>query len=65
MAFDTSNFFIFSVFIAGLISFFSPCILPVMPVYVGLLSDDVGNKNVSIFGFKIYTEPFYLLWDSP
>lgn len=57
MAFDTSNFFIFSVFIAGLISFFSPCILPVMPVYVGLLSDDVGNKNVSIFGFKIYTKP--------
>ena len=41
MAFDTSNFFIFSVFIAGLISFFSPCILPVMPVYVGLLSDDL------------------------
>ena len=27
-----------SVFIAGLLSFFSPCILPLLPVYISILS---------------------------
>lgn len=29
-----------AVFLAGLLSFFSPCILPILPVYVGMLSGD-------------------------
>ena len=33
-------FFFISVFLAGMLSFFSPCILPLLPVYAGLLLDD-------------------------
>ena len=29
-----------SVFLAGLLSFFSPCILPLLPVYAGILTND-------------------------
>lgn len=32
-----------AVFIAGLVSFFSPCILPVLPVYIGILTGEIGN----------------------
>ena len=35
----TSFLFFISVFLAGILSFFSPCILPLMPVYVGILLD--------------------------
>lgn len=33
-------FFFLSVFLAGILSFFSPCILPLLPVYTGVLLDD-------------------------
>ena len=33
------NLFVGSVFVAGLLSFFSPCVLPVLPVYFGILTD--------------------------
>ena len=33
-------FFFISVFLAGMLSFFSPCILPLLPVYAGVLLDD-------------------------
>ena len=36
--FDTGTLFIWSVFAAGVLSFFSPCIVPLLPVYVGTLS---------------------------
>ena len=36
----TSFLFFISVFLAGILSFFSPCILPLMPVYVGILLDE-------------------------
>lgn len=32
---------------AGLLSFFSPCILPLLPVYVGLLTTDAANEQLS------------------
>lgn len=35
---DTGTLFIWSVFAAGVLSFFSPCIVPLLPVYVGTLS---------------------------
>ncbi|NCA99103.1 MAG: cytochrome c biogenesis protein CcdA [Clostridia bacterium] len=35
---DTGTLFIWSVFAAGMLSFFSPCIVPLLPVYVGTLS---------------------------
>ena len=33
-------------FVAGLLSFFSPCILPLLPVYIGLLTTDAGNNEL-------------------
>lgn len=36
---EMSIFFIISVFTAGLLSFFSPCIFPLIPVYISILSD--------------------------
>ncbi len=32
-----------SVFVAGLLSFFAPCTFPLIPVYVGLLTDEEGE----------------------
>lgn len=46
-----SNFSVFAVFLEGLLSFFSPCVLPLLPVYIGYLSggavkeDTLGNKT--------------------
>lgn len=45
-----------TVFVAGLLSFFSPCILPVLPVYIGVLSDEeskgktikLGRLNIQV-----------------
>ena len=36
---ENSLFFI-SVFLAGVLSFFSPCIFPLLPVYAGILLDN-------------------------
>lgn len=49
--------FVLSVFGAGVLSFFSPCIFPLLPVYMGVLLDDTGDKSISIFGIKIYLKP--------
>ena len=49
----TSFLFFISVFLAGILSFFSPCILPLMPVYVGILLDSEHEKTVRIFGRDI------------
>ena len=45
-----NSLFSISVFLAGILSFFSPCILPLMPVYVGILLDSEHEKTVHIFG---------------
>lgn len=45
-----SNISVIAVFSEGLLSFFSPCVLPLLPVYIGYLSggafteDELGNK---------------------
>ena len=42
---------VITVFIQGIVSFFSPCVLPLLPVYMGYLSggtlsrDDEGNTR--------------------
>ena len=37
----------------GILSFFSPCILPLLPVYVGILLDTDEPRTITIFGKKI------------
>lgn len=32
-----------SVFLAGMLSFFTPCTFPLIPVYIGLLTDEAGE----------------------
>ena len=49
---DTIIFFI-SVFLAGILSFFSPCILPLLPVYAGVLLDDKDGAQASSGKFSI------------
>lgn len=46
-------FFFLSVFLAGILSFFSPCILPLLPVYTGVLLDDKDSAQASSGKFSI------------
>ncbi|HET1905586.1 thiol-disulfide oxidoreductase-associated membrane protein CcdA2 [Streptococcus pneumoniae] len=46
-------FFFLSVFLAGILSFFSPCILPLLPVYTGVLLDDKDGAQASSCKFSI------------
>ena len=34
-----------TVFIQGILSFFSPCVLPLLPIYMGYLSGETSEKN--------------------
>ena len=45
--------FYISVFLAGILSFFSPCILPLLPVYAGVLLDDKYGAQASSGKFSI------------
>ena len=61
-----TSLFSISVFLAGVLSFFSPCILPLMPVYVGILLDSEHEKNGAyfleeIFLGMVWSRPFVLL----
>lgn len=43
-----------SVFFAGLVSFFAPCTFPLIPVYIGFMTDAAGEfKKIKIFNFEI------------
>lgn len=46
-------YFFLSVFLAGILSFFSPCILPLLPVYTGVLLDDKDGAQASSGKFSI------------
>ena len=46
-----------SIFVAGLLSFFSPCVLPLFPVYFGVLMSDRGNRIIKIGKFEIALLP--------
>ena len=45
--------FLISVFLAGILSFFSPCILPLLPVYAGVLLDDKDGAQASSGKYSI------------
>lgn len=42
-----------SVYLAGILSFFSPCIFPIIPVYFGILSNGVKNQVLKTILFII------------
>ncbi len=42
-----------SVFLAGILSFFSPCIFPLLPVYLGILLDETEEKVISILKIRV------------
>ena len=45
--------FLLTVFVAGLLSFFSPCIFPLLPVYLGILLGQDEKHTGTLFGRKI------------
>ena len=45
------NLFMSTVFIAGFLSFFAPCTFPLIPVYVGILTDSEGQKHKKLVPF--------------
>ena len=47
-----------SVFLAGILSFFSPCVLPLLPVYLGYFSSDEEKSQVPILRRIIKTLAF-------
>ena len=58
-----TELFIGAVYVAGLLSFFSPCIFPLLPVYIGMLSTS-GKKSIIktvVFVIGLSTS-FVLLW---
>lgn len=48
----SDTLYISTVFVAGLLSFFSPCILPVIPVYIGYFTE--GSKNKAILKALVF-----------
>ncbi len=51
-----NNIYFGSVFVAGLVSFFAPCIIPLLPIYIGMLSD----KKKASASFKIGKSTIYV-----
>lgn len=39
---------------AGIISFFSPCIFPLLPIYIGTLLDSVEDKGIRLWKITIH-----------
>lgn len=52
-----SSLFFVTVFVAGLLSFFSPCIFPLLPVYMSTLVEDTGTRSIKIGNYTIYLKP--------
>lgn len=46
-----------SIFAAGLLSFFSPCVLPLFPVYFGVLMSERGSRSIKIGKFEVAVLP--------
>lgn len=48
-----------AVFLAGILSFFAPCIMPVIPVFISTLLGgiDESSKHIKIGNMRIYAKP--------
>jgi len=57
---DITIVFVLSVFVAGLLSFFAPCIIPLLPVYVARLSSSSDGISTYIKGTG--KEKFRIQW---
>lgn len=56
----TSELYMSTVFVAGVLSFFAPCIIPLLPVYIGVLADESEKKyEMKLFGKKVSMTRFY------
>ena len=42
----SNEIFMSTVFVAGIFSFFSPCLVPLLPVYISIFAGDQNNKNM-------------------
>lgn len=46
---------LFSAFVAGILTFISPCILPLVPVYIGIMSNKIIKKDEKVkFSQRLY-----------
>lgn len=50
---NISQLVIATVFSAGVLSFFSPCILPLLPVYLGVLADNDDRRLIKLWRWKL------------
>lgn len=44
---------IIALFLEGLLSFFSPCVLPILPIYIGILGGQVEEGEESVYRKKV------------
>jgi cytochrome c-type biogenesis protein len=49
-------------FIAGLVSFFSPCVLPLLPSYLGLVSGSANTKSRLVLGSVLFVLGFTVVF---
>ena len=48
-----------TVFGAGILSFLSPCVLPLFPLYMGTFMGETGDKKVKIGNYSFYLLPVF------
>lgn len=44
--------------LAGLVSFFSPCVLPLLPAYLGIVSGSANTKSRTVVGALLFVSGF-------
>lgn len=49
-------------FIAGLVSFFSPCVLPLLPGYLGFVSGSANTKSRMVLGSALFVLGFTVVF---
>ena len=54
-----------TVFVQGLLSFFSPCVLPLVPLYLGYLSGGIGQEEHKAGErMRLFIRVLFLHWGS-